>query len=138
MILSQKRWSNASAFIKLHENGNITVYCKFYDDFGKGHFGCETDVLGKLEGFPEIPQEVIKKIEIKSFSNFLRKIFAPEKVKYQTRVLNKHEIINAEKRRSAFMKKFWAQNELELVAFFNDLWKKAKENEPSLTYEVEE
>ena len=34
------------------------------------------------------------------------------------------------------MKKFWAQNELELVAFFNDIWRKAKENEPCLTYEV--
>ena len=136
MILSRKNWSNASAFIKLHENGDLTVYCKFYDEKGRGHFGCETDILGKLEGFPEIPKEKVMKEEIKTFLTPLRRLFAPQTIKYQTIVLNKHEIEDAEKRRSIFMKKFWAQNELELVAFFNDLWKKAKENEPSLTYEV--
>ena len=136
MILSRKNWSNAAAFIEVNENGELSVYCKFYDENGRGHFGNRTEVLGKLEGYPEIPREKITKVEVKNFLNPLRRIFATEKVKYQTIVVNQREIEDAEKRRSIFMKKFWAQNELELVAFFNDIWRKAKENEPTLTYEV--
>ena len=136
MLLSKKTWKNAAAFIEVNENGELSVFCKFYDEVGRGHFGSRTEVLGKLEGYPEIPQEVIKKIEIKSFSNFLRKIFAPEKVKYQRIVLNQKEIERAERNRSLFMKKFQQKSKEELTSFFNEVWRKAKENNSWLTYEL--
>ena len=135
-LLARKDWSNAAAFIELHDNAELTVYCKFYNENGKGHFGNETEVLGKLEGCPEIPQAIIKDEAIKSFMNSLRKIFSPQKVKYQRIILNQKEINEAEIRRKVFMKKFWKQNELELISFFNEIWRKAKENNPWLTYEL--
>ena len=136
MLLAKKTWQNASAFIESHENGTITVYCKFYDENGRGHFGNRTEVLGKLEGYPEVPQEIIKNVEIKSFMNRLRKIFAPKKVKYQTIVLNQNEIEKAERDVKLFMKKFLSKNNEELTQFFNEIWKKAKENNSWLTYEL--
>ena len=136
MLLSKKTWINAAAFIEVNENGELSVFCKFYDEVGRGHFGSRTEVLGKLEGYPEIPQEVIKKIEIKSFSNFLRKIFAPKTIEYQKIVLNHREIEDAYKKRKIFMKNFLEKSDEELSHFYNEVWRKAKENNSWLSYEL--
>lgn len=46
-IIASRSWRNASAFIEVNENNEISVYGKFYDD-GRGFPGPEVRNLGIL------------------------------------------------------------------------------------------
>lgn len=53
-LIAKKTWRNAAAFIKVDEQGNCSVYGKFYDD-NRGHFGPATGTLKTLS--PELFEE---------------------------------------------------------------------------------
>ena len=112
-IIASKRWKNAAAFIKTDENGNLFISAKWYDESGRGNFIGRTEPLGRIEDLPQIPDKVIKKVFINTFSNHLRKIFTPKKVKYIVKIVNQAEIDEAERELTKSLFPIWERGKKE-------------------------
>ena len=111
ILLARKQIKEGIAFLQGNSvNGELTVYVKVYDENGKGHRSEPTPPIQgiNLKECPDVPKRNLETKVVNTFTNKLRQIFCPQKVKKITTVLNQAEIDTAQKQYDAFCQKAWS------------------------------
>ena len=111
ILIARKQINEGVAFLQGNTiNGNLTIYYKFYDENGKGHRSEPTPPIQGISYLdcPNVPRIELATQIVDSFTNKLRQIFCPQKVKKITTVLNQAEIDTAKEQYDAFCQKAWS------------------------------
>ncbi|MBE6467830.1 MAG: hypothetical protein E7004_04485 [Alphaproteobacteria bacterium] len=110
ILLARKQINEGVAFLQGNRvNGELTVYVKIYDENGRG---LRSEPTPPIQGItllecPDVPKRNLETKVVDTFTNKLRQIFCPKKVKKITTVLNQKEIDTAQEKYDEFCKKAW-------------------------------